>query len=121
MKKWDIVLILAVVLLAGVLYFSGILRAKGEGGYAVVYIDGKESARYSLSEDGVYTLETEAGYNILKIENGVADIIKADCRDEICVKHRPVSLVKESITCLPHKLVVEIEGTQESPIDAVAQ
>ena len=32
----------------------------------------------------------------------------ADCRDQICVRHRAVSAVGESIICLPHKLVVEI-------------
>ena len=34
----------------------------------------------------------------------------ADCKDQICVHHKPISGIHESIICLPHKLVIEIVG-----------
>ena len=40
MKKLDFIIIGCVVLIAGGLYFSGILSPGDSGGYAVVYVDG---------------------------------------------------------------------------------
>jgi hypothetical protein len=47
----------------------------------------------------------------------------ADCRDQICVHHIPISGSGESIICLPHKLVVTVTGKQdnENDLDGVAK
>lgn len=112
---------LVALAVAGGLYFSGLLRADTPGGVAVVYVDGVEKARLSLLQDTQYRVETEHGYNIIEVKDGNAEIIDADCRDKICVNHKPVSFKNESITCLPHKVVVEIEGGKDNTVDAVAQ
>ena len=44
----DVVIICAVLLAAGVLYFSGLLRPGNNGAYAVVYVDGRQVGSYSL-------------------------------------------------------------------------
>ena len=84
---------------------------KTQGDYVSVKINGEEKYRYSLSENVdtvIYTGENNNQENRLIIENNQAYIISADCPDKICVGHRPVSNVNESIVCLPHKVVVEI-------------
>ncbi len=48
-------------------------------------------------------------------------MISADCPDQICVNHGAVSKENESITCLPHKLIVEIHGGEKTDVDVVAQ
>ena len=121
MKKGDIIIIVVVLLAAALMYFSGILSPGGKGAEAQVYIDGQLKESIDLTKDGEYTFETENGVNTLKIENGEAKMIFADCPDQICVNHKAVSNENESITCLPHKLVVEIHGGEKSEIDAVAQ
>ncbi|MDD3570405.1 MAG: NusG domain II-containing protein [Lachnospiraceae bacterium] len=121
MKRWDVVVVLVALAVAGGLYFSGLLRADTPGGVAVVYVNGVEKARLSLLQDTEYRVETEHGYNIVVVKDGKAEIIDADCPDKICVNHKPISFRKESITCLPHKVVVEIEGGNENSVDAVVQ
>lgn len=59
------------------------------------------------------SLPEEGEYNLLIIADGEVRMAAADCRDQICVQHRPVSDAGESIICLPHRLVVEIMGDAE--------
>ena len=72
---------------------------------------------YSLSEDK--EIEINEGTNILRIKNGEADMVKADCPDQLCVNQKPVSKNHESIICLPNRVVVEVESKEESEYDAV--
>lgn len=120
MKKGDILVGVLIVLVAVGLYASGLLRPGAPGGTAVVYVDGKEVHRLSLSQDTQWRLDTEMGYNEIVVENGTVYVQQADCRDGVCVDHAPVSLEKESIVCLPHKMVIEVEGGAAG-VDAVVQ
>ena len=119
MRKNDIILI-AILLLcsaAGFLLFNAL---KTEGDIAVVLIDGEESASYSLSVNTEVVIETESGRNILVIKDGEAYVKDADCPDGICVSHRPVSKVGETIVCLPHSLVIKIDSrTAEQTLDII--
>ena len=72
---------------------------------------------YSLAEDR--EIEINEGTNILKIKNGEADMVEADCPDQLCVNQKPVSLDHESLICLPNRVVVEVESKEESEYDAV--
>ena len=48
------------------------------------------------------------GYNLISVTDSMVVVEDADCKDQICVHHKPISSKGESIICLPHKLVVEI-------------
>ena len=74
---------------------------------------------YSLAED--QTIEINGGTNTLVIENGSASMEKADCPDQVCVRHSAISRNGESIICLPHEVVVSIEDGESSGADAVVQ
>lgn len=114
-------IILAVVLLlisvAGLLLYKAL---QNDGDFAVVIANGEEIARFSLDEDTEYVINTESGTNTLVIKDGKADIVSADCPDQICADHAPVSKVGESIVCLPHGVVIRIESYKDSEIDMVA-
>ena len=120
MKKFDLILILGVIILAGVLYFSGILRPQGKGGQVIVYVDGKEFGSYDINENQEIKIEQNGHVNILKIQDGFADMISADCPDKLCVNQKEISLNNETIVCLPNKVVIEVHGGQESNIDIMA-
>lgn len=120
LKKADIILIIILVLVAAAFPFM-LNYGGGEGARAVILVDGKEYASYRLDEDGEYTIDTAYGSNIILIEGGAARMTEADCPDGYCKKYAPISKNGESIICLPHRLVVEIEGGTESGVDAVAQ
>lgn len=122
MKKGDIIIICVTIIVAAVLYFSGILSPGEKGGNAIVYIDGNKIEEINLNKDAKYRFDSEdGGYNILSVKDGKIDMIEADCRDKICVNHTPIYRENESITCLPHKLVVEIEGGEENDVDVVVE
>ena len=116
----DIILGLAVIVLAaGIWLFTELNKEEGE--FAVVTVNGVETAKYSLSEDAEIRLESEnGGYNILVIKNGKADIIEASCPDHVCVDQRAISKTGEAITCLPNKTVITIDGEEEAEIDFVS-
>ena len=120
-KKNDILLIAVILVLAlvtyvGVSFFQGVNTHDAE---AVVLIDGEEYGSFPLANDLTERIELEDGsYNVLVIVDGKADITEASCPDGICVSHRAVNKQKQSITCLPNKLVVEIRNGEASDVDA---
>ena len=117
----DIILGLAVIILAAGIWLVTELL-KEEGAFAVVTVNGTETARYSLAEDKEIRLESEnGGYNILVIKDGKADVTEASCPDHVCVDQRAVSKTGEAITCLPNKTVITIDnGEEEAEIDFVS-
>lgn len=119
MKKGDIIIILLVLLLAGSAF--GIYSAffGGAGAEVVVYVDGEETGRYPLYED--CTVKINDGTNMLVIEDGSAHMEEAKCPDQVCVRHKKISKNGENIICLPNKVVVSVEGGEETEADAVVQ
>lgn len=72
-----------------------------------------------LSHDVVFTVETpgtgtgsgpdaRGGENTISISGGRVEVESADCANQVCVEHAPISRVGEQIVCLPHGLVVEV-------------
>lgn len=120
MKKTDFLLILlALAAAAGIwLFYSA---GAEQGLSAVVTVDGEWKAELPLEENGEnsVTIETAGGYNVITAKDGAVFVTEADCRDQICVDHKHISKVGETIVCLPHKLVVEIVGDAPADVDAV--
>ncbi len=118
----DIILILAFVMAAIIFFVIFLLGSEG-GDWAVVTVDDREIARYSLSEEGEYPIvsgENGEYVNELVIKDGKASVTEANCPDGICVSHRAISRTGETIVCLPHKLVIHIETDNDSEIDMVS-
>ena len=121
MKKNDVILI-AVLLVAAVLTAVGMriwqMNNTKDAAKVVVTIDGQVYGTYPLSEDRTEKIELPDGsYNILTISDGYADVTEASCPDQICVKHNHIKYSKESIVCLPNKVVVTVEGGEDNEID----
>ena len=118
--KNDIILAVIVIAVAAI----GLLLLnvfKTEGSFAVVKIEGKETARYPLSVNTEVVIETgDNGKNTLVIENNKAFIKDANCPDKICEGHSKISYKGETIVCLPHKVVIEIVAEDsENELDVV--
>ena len=116
MKKNDIILIGAVLLIA-IITAIVVSLLGGAGAYVVVRVDGERVGKYSLSEDGEYSLN--GGTNILVIENGAAYLIEANCPDHLCVKQGKINKNGQTITCLPNKLTVTVYG-EDNVVDLVS-
>ncbi len=118
MTKADMALI-AVILAAAAAVFLFLFLFSEEGSSVVISRGGEEIGRYSLQEDSRIPLSDEEGENLLIIEDGTAWMEEADCPDGLCVRQGKISRSGESIICLPHELVVTIEGHQEQEENAV--
>ncbi len=115
-KKNDIKLIFGIIIVAVLFLLFRFMTAE-EGAVAVVYVDGKKIAEYSLSEERTVSVEGyDGGYNILVIEDGKAYLSDADCPDGLCVGMGEIEYDGETIVCLPHKVVIEIESEKENDI-----
>ena len=118
MKKTDLLLVvIALIAAAGIWLFY--CAGADHGLTAVVTVDGEVRAELPLDETDSIEIETEWGYNIVHTEDGQAFVTEADCRDQICVDHKKIEKVGETIVCLPHKMVVEIIGEGEAEMDMV--
>lgn len=118
----DIVLAATVLLLAAaamLFWYFG----RNDGDCVSVLLDGAEIARYPLAEDTVVAIASGegTGENTLVIEDGKASVSDANCPDGICVQHRAISQVGETIVCLPHKLVIKIiQSADKQGLDMAA-
>ncbi len=139
-RKADIILIVGCLVMALLIGVFFVLH-HSEGSMARISCDGVEVAAitFKVSESGqrerfyliryaggaVTTevfdeypqLPEEGSFNVLSVTDGEVSMAAADCRDQICVRHGPVSAVGESIICLPHRFVVEITDGAEGSID----
>lgn len=102
--SWIIVIIIVIVILIVVLS----QKSSANGETAAVRLDGNVILEMALNEDMQVPIQSKEGYNIVQVKEGTANVIEADCRDQICVQHAGISKKGETIVCLPHKLVVEI-------------
>ena len=94
------------------------LLLRQDGAAVIVEQDGKETARYALSENRTVRIEGQGGYNLLIIEGGEVWLSEADCPNLLCVKTGKIRYAGQSIVCLPHRLAVRIAGGASS-LDAV--
>lgn len=121
-RKVDILIITILIIIAGMswIFYADIYSKKGNE--VQIYIDDKLVKTLPLDTDTEYKIQSDHGYNILKISDGKAWIIEASCKNHVCIEHNKISHNNESIVCLPNHLVVQIQNTKSSnKIDDIAR
>lgn len=124
-KKWDLVLLIALLLLSllpeGVFILSGSDRML-EGTKAVVQVNGSVYKEIPLSEHhgtDTFTIQTADGYNTVVVKDQKIGIIEADCPDKICIQEGFIRNPGETTVCLPHKVMIEIRSTATEEPDII--
>lgn len=110
-KIW-IAVLLSVVLLGLLGFFT--LSRLGGGTIAVITVDGQEYERIDLSrvtESYDIEIDTKYGHNTVHVEPGRIAVTQANCPDGICVAQGAIDRGGVPIICMPHRLVVKIEGS----------
>lgn len=102
------ILLLALLGLAGLLFFSGSGASAAE-----IYVDGQLTRRIDLRfVPQPYTLELGEG-NTLEVSRGRVRMLWADCPDQICVGQGWSSSPGKPIVCLPNRVTVLLVGGED--------
>lgn len=120
MKPGDIVLLVLLIILSFlpvVIFSYNQANTESTNFTAVVSVDGEVLYEFELKDDGeqeVFEYSDNHGHeNIITREGLDVFISDASCSDQLCVRQGEISLVGETIVCLPHRLIVEV--TSENP------
>ena len=103
---YDLVLIVSVLAVCLFLFFF-LFLGREEGTVVEVSLDGEVVGTYSLLIEAEYTIGD--GSNILKIEDGKAYMLYADCPEGICKGQGKIYMVHESISCKPNRVFVLVK------------
>lgn len=118
--KKDIMFLSGVLLTAVVLWLIPRLFHADTPARVRIFRDGREIGAYLMAEERMLTITCEdESYNLILISDGQVCVSDADCPDGLCIRQSAISREGESIICLPHKLVIQIESKEESDLDAV--
>ena len=119
---WKDAVFLGGLLLSGILLTVGIYLFSKTGESVRITIDGTVYGTYSLNEDREIPVERDGSViNVVRIEDGSVRMEQATCPDALCIRQGAISRERQTIVCLPHKLVVEVYGTHEQGYDTVSQ
>lgn len=119
-KKNTIIIAVSLALLAIVSLTSVFFIVRGalmeQDLVAEIYQDGMLIQSIPLSQvTESYTLQmhsADGGYNEIEVRPGAIGILSADCPDQYCVDQGFIFNSVMPITCLPHRLVIQIHGEE---------
>ena len=103
--------IFAALVVVGLLLYIA-LGSTG-GNVAVISLDGEIYEKIDLSRvEAAYDIEikTQYGMNIVHVQPGAIGVSYADCPDKVCVNRGSITGGGIPIACVPHRLVISIEG-----------
>ena len=123
MKKADVYIIGAVLLLAALGFAIFFINSVGTGAvYVEVYVSGELEHRIPLqSEQNDILIENrDGGYNLIRITEDGVHVVEANCRNQICVQAGQHVRPGQIIACLPNRVLVRLTGSIEEGVDAVA-
>ncbi len=126
MKKKDMIIIALALLCALALWLVSQLALGTEASSVVVLLDGEEVLRKPLVVSNAYEIAQEDGSrNVIRVENGAVWMEEANCRDGLCIRQGKMKNGAKTIVCLPHKLVVKMDGdapiSDNSDLDIIIQ
>ena len=119
--KRDIMLIATLIIVCAAAFLIINFVVKKDGITAAVKVDGNIVYMLPLDKNASVTVEGyQGGSNTVVIENGTVYMKDADCPDKLCEKTGKISKNGETIVCLTHRVVVEIQGG-EGNVDSLVR
>jgi hypothetical protein len=123
-KKNDFRIIIGILIIAGIFYMVNqyrISKMDPDTLFVKINVNGKPYEKVSLNEEKEFRIETEHGYNIIKVHDNGVEMLDANCPDKICVRTGFIDKAGSTIVCLPHKIYVEIISNREDEIDEISE
>ena len=117
MNRSDIKLILILFIIS--LIFYVLLRQSNNGEYANVYYENNIIKKIDLKKDDIYIVEGYNGEIKIEVKNNKIRVVEETSFYNICSKKGFVSSSLDPIICLPNKVVIKIESSNE--LDAIVR
>lgn len=114
MKKWDLLVVgIITVLAVGLLGFYSHATTDAETGskYLEIYLEDQLYERIEIPNDEytqTYSVLSERGMNTIKIKDGAAYMLEADCPDHLCESSHPISKPNEILVCMPNRVILSM-------------
>ena len=113
-KKADIVLFI-LILVFGLAVSWWSLTTNTSGDKAIVTVDGELYGTYSLAQDQTIEVAQKDGHtNHITIKDGMVSMAYSTCKNQVCVNAGAISETRDSIVCLPNKVMIEIQGSAKN-------
>ena len=115
-KRWDIIII-GLLLIISFLPYIWIKNFMGHDVrelYAYITVEGEPIKEIPLTGQvsrKEFLIETKYGKNLVIVENESIAVTQSDCSDHVCEMFGFINRPHQSISCLPHKLYIGINGT----------
>lgn len=117
-KKADIILFL-IILIFGFAVTWWSLSGSTDGQYVRITIAGESYGTYSLDQDQEIDIIQDGHHNHITIKNGEVSMTFSDCKNQVCVNTGAISQTKDTIVCLPNKVLIEIQSQQGGNVDVI--
>ncbi len=112
------VLAAACVVCLVIWYFA----TQNTGDTVTITMDGKVYGTYDLAQDQEIEVSRDGQVvNLVRISDGEVFMAEADCPDHLCIRQGKISADRQTIVCLPNRVVVEISSETEPELDSVAR
>jgi hypothetical protein len=66
-----------------------------------------------LSTDGRVEITTALGSNTVEVADGQIRVVESTCANQDCVHQGAISSPGQTIVCLPNRLVIRVEGSND--------
>ena len=125
-RKKDLIFIFSILIFAVFLLLLHRVygNAQDEADVVKITVNQKLYGTYDLNKNQTITIQNDLGINTIQIQNKDVWMEEADCPDGYCKEQGHISKNKQTIVCLPHKLVVEIsdvsEKSESDSVDIIA-
>lgn len=115
-KKYDIIIIVLLLLFSVCLFIPGFSSSKGLT--AQIYLDGELEETVVLSDVSQPYILTVGECKIELDKDGVC-FAESSCKDKLCIKHGKMTKSSDSMACVPNKVLVVLKSSKNQT-DAVA-
>ena len=112
MKKADFLIIFIVLICSVLIYFS---PTKQENYKILIYVNGKlkNEIDYNDSLNEKFTVSSEFGKNVVKIDKNGVKVTESTCADGLEIKQGYINKKGQSLICLPNRLVIKLKSGDE--------
>lgn len=114
MKRKDFILIGIILFIIAIGFGANYMLNNNKADKIEIYVDNKLYKTYSIDANEEIKIETDKGYNIVKIHDHGVEITEASCPDKVCINSGFITKPSESIVCLPNKVNIKIISLNES-------